>query len=93
MRLTLDSTVVASAEQLSADLEGEAVVLGLGNSMYYGLNDVGTRIWRLLREPRRVADIRDVIAAEYEVDPATAERDVIIFLDQLVEERLVTTTT
>jgi len=39
------SSVVATKTKVSSDLGGEAVILDLKSGVYYGLNDVGTRIW------------------------------------------------
>lgn len=92
MSVTIDSVVVAARDQVSADLRGEAVVLSLGKNEYYGLDEVGAKIWELLREPRRVSDIRDVVMQEYEVDSDTCERDLIEFLERLQLEGLLEVT-
>lgn len=63
------SRVVATKEQVSSVLAGEAVILDLKSGVYYGLNDVGARIWNLLQEPRKVDEIRDTLLAEYSVEP------------------------
>ena len=89
MALTSESVVAATTDQVSADLQGEAIVLGLEQGMYYGLDEVGSLVWQLLAEPRPVATIRDRIVAEYDVDPAICERDLLTFLDGLAEEGLI----
>jgi hypothetical protein len=87
--LDATSRIVAAGDQVSTELEGEAVILHLGDGIYYGLNPVGARLWSLLEEPRAVAELRDALVAEYEVDVETAERDVIDLLDELMERGLV----
>ena len=57
--IQLDSVVVATKDQVSCDLKGEAVILNFKNGVYYGLNTVGARIWQALQEPKRVAELRD----------------------------------
>jgi len=42
-----------------------------------------------MREPTRVADIRDAIASEYEVELERCERDVLDLLRQLATEGLI----
>ena len=66
--ISRDSMVVVSQDQVSCDLSGESAILNLKAGVYYGLNEVGTRIWKLIQEPRRVGDLRDTILEEYEVD-------------------------
>jgi hypothetical protein len=87
--LSPDAVVTAARDQVSADLEGEAVILNLADGVYYGLDGVGARVWELLREPRTAAELRDTVAAEYEVDPQTAWRDLADLLADLAARRLV----
>jgi hypothetical protein len=83
------SIVAATKDQVSSDLAGETVVLSMQSAMYYGLDDVGSRVWELVREPIRVSDIVDSISAEYDVEPGRCEADVIAFLRELVAKGLV----
>jgi hypothetical protein len=87
--LSKDSTVVVAKDQLTAELEGEAVILSLTSSSYYGLNSVGARIWSLLSEPRRVGEIRDTICREYKVEPDHCERDLFDLLGKMAEQKLI----
>ena len=75
--MTLDSVVQASPAQVSCDLGGEAAILNLNTGVYYGLDPVGARIWTLLAAPTTVAQLRDSVLAEYEVDSARCERDLL----------------
>ena len=47
------SVVVATKDQVSCDLAGEAAILNIKSGVYYGLDPVGARIWTLMQEPRR----------------------------------------
>jgi len=87
--ITPETVVVAARDQVSADLEGEAVILNLADGVYYGLDGVGARIWELLHEPRTAAQLRDAVTAEFEVDAGTAWRDLSGLLADLAERRLV----
>lgn len=87
--ITRNTTVVASRDQVASDLAGETVLLGLRTARYYGLADVGARIWEMLREPITVSAICETIAREYEVTPERCEADVLRFLDDLAEQELI----
>jgi len=67
--ISRDSVVVACEGNISYDLAGEAAVLDFKSGMYYGLDEVGARIWKLIAELRTVGEICDVILAEYDVEP------------------------
>lgn len=87
--LSLQSIVVASPEQVSCPLGDESAILGLKSEVYYGLNPVGASIWKLLQQPRRVDELRDVILAEYEVEAERCERDLFALLEKMRTEGLI----
>jgi hypothetical protein len=83
------SIVIATKEQVSCSLGDESAILNMKNSVYYGLNPLGARIWSLLREPRSVREVCDTIVQEYDVEPERCERDVLDLLEQMKSEGLV----
>ncbi|MEO0374625.1 hypothetical protein C1752_04998 [Acaryochloris thomasi RCC1774] len=83
------SIVVIAPDQVSSELVDESVILNLKTGMYYGLNEVGASVWKLLQQPQAVADICDAILQEYEVDPAQCEADVFALLNDMIEAQLV----
>ncbi|MGC9973439.1 MAG: PqqD family protein [Bryobacteraceae bacterium] len=91
-RLNENSTVVAVKEHVSCDLAGEVAILNMKNGIYYGLNPVGARVWRLIQQPMTLEKIRNVILAEFEVDCERCDADVRVLLDQLSEEGLIEVT-
>lgn len=84
-----DATVVAVKDQISCDLSGEVAILNLKTGVYYGLNEVGARIWSLIQEPQPVSAIKEVIIAEYDVAPERCERDVLNLLQKLATKQLI----
>jgi hypothetical protein len=89
MKIDLDSIVVVSKEQLASSIGGETVILGLGAGRYYGVGGVGARVWQLIQEPRRVADLVETVVAEYEVDPQVCTSDLLALLARMDEARLI----
>jgi hypothetical protein len=87
--ITTATTVVASKDQVFCDLAGEAAILNLKNSVYYGLDPVGARIWALVQEPVTVSSVRDVILHEYDVEPEQCEHDLLDLLQKLAAQGLI----
>lgn len=83
------STVVAAKNQVSSDMGGEVAILNLNAGMYYGLDDVGARVWALVQRPKEVSEIQAIILNEYDVDPDRCERDITSLLQNLIGEGLV----
>jgi len=63
--------------------EGEATIVLPDGSYIKVLNESGSRIWELLDGRRGLEEIASVIAAEYDVSPEEAGRDVREFVDLL----------
>jgi hypothetical protein len=88
-RISIESIVVASTDQISCDLAGEAAILQLKTGIYFGLDAVGATVWALLAEPRRVAEIRDAILDQYDVEAERCSRELLALLSELHAQRLV----
>src|SRR3990172_8295096 len=76
------TTFVAAGELLSGEFDAETVILDLRTGVYYGLEEAGARIWRLLKSPTSLAALRDALVQEYDVEPRRCERDLRELLDQ-----------
>jgi hypothetical protein len=64
------------------------VVLELQGSTYFGINDVGTTVWKFLQQPRQVTEVINHIVEHYEVSADLAEAEILSFLQELVDKGL-----
>ena len=83
MEIISTSVVRASGEHLSSDLGGETVILHMGEGVYFGLDEVGTSIWKLIQEPTQVAEVCDRLRVEYEVEAGRCEDAVLRLLREM----------
>ncbi len=82
-------TVVVASDVLSTQLGSEQVMLNLRDGTYYGLDEVGSEIWKLLQKPVTVSEICDAIVGAFEVDAERCHRDVVRLLSDLVDRGLI----
>ena len=86
----LDDAVIGVPETvLFHDLGEETLVLDMVKGDYYGLNEVGARIWTLSVEGRTVTEVVSILLSEYHVSEEQLREDVKQFLLQLKEQGLV----
>lgn len=83
------SVIVATKEQVSCDLGGEAAILNFKNSVYYGLDPVGASVWNLIQEPKNVKEVLASLLEEYEVESDRCERDLLALLEELAAHGLI----
>ena len=89
MKVTTNSKVKVHQSCLSRNVRGEEVILNLSSGMYYGLDNVGVRIWEELKKGAQVANIVEVVVDEFEVDQDRAEVDTLKLLDELADKELI----
>jgi Coenzyme PQQ synthesis protein D (PqqD) len=83
MKVTIPDDVVFR------DLAGEAVILNLASGTYFGLNEVGTRMWHLLAEHGSTEPVLATVLAEYEVEEVPLRQDLDALLRILIEKGLI----
>jgi hypothetical protein len=87
--ITLQTKLQASVNVVVSQLDEELVMMGIENSAYYSIDNVGARAWELLAEPHAISEICDVITSEYAVSRAQCEQDMLEWLGEMVKENLV----
>lgn len=78
-----------SPDAVFRDLEGESVILDLASGTYYGLNEVGTRIWTLMAAGRDEDAIAGALHAEFDVTLEGARADLAALASELLSRGLI----
>ena len=88
--ITLAHRASRSDQVLSQDLGGEAVLLDLASEQYFGLNQVGTRIWQLLETTPALLEVHGALCVEFEAAADQIECDLLALIGALRDTGLVT---
>ena len=83
------STVRISPDVLHQELGGETVLLNLANECYFGLDEVGSRVWQVLAETRSASAVLARLLDEYDVSAEQLTADVEKLMVQLADAGLV----
>lgn len=84
-----DDLLSLSSSQVACELEGEVIILNLPDGQYYGLNEVGARIWALLQEPQTLNQLRDVLLDEFDIEPELCSMELKGIVRELADSGLV----
>jgi hypothetical protein len=87
-RLSLNASVAWSPDVITREVEGELVLLDLESATYFGLNQVGSRMWALLGDLGSLGKVCEVMEREYAVPRAQLERDVLALARKLRDKGL-----
>jgi hypothetical protein len=81
--------VLVKPEVLVRELRGEAVLLDLASESYFGLDDVGTGMWRALTAAPTIEGALDSLLDEYDVTRERLAQDLEAFVEKLSNAGLV----
>jgi hypothetical protein len=71
------------------EFQGELVVLDLEGGDYYGLDDLGRRLWEGLTQGKSPAEVAADVVADFDVPLATVEADFTTLTEELIQRKLV----
>lgn len=75
---------------MTAPVHNETVMMDIDSGHYYGLDDIGSEIWRLLEVPCTFGALVDSLAADYDAERAVIADDVRKLLSVMAEHKVVT---
>lgn len=88
--MQLEKTIITATNGLTvADLNGETILLDENSGCYYGLNEVGARILKLVKDGKTMRQLLEDLSHEYAVDNHQLSQELPVFLDQLVDLKLI----
>lgn len=87
--LTLTTVIARNNGLIDEVIDKETVALNIQTGVCYGLNSVGSRIWRLVAKPITIAELCSILQNEYTVEVADCQRQVLELLEELRIEGLV----
>jgi hypothetical protein len=89
----LTGTIRVHPDVVWRDVDGEIVLLNVVTGQYFGLDEVGSRVWVLLTSDgdagASLEVLRDRVVAEFEVEAPAAQADLTDLLTQLLEQQLI----
>lgn len=91
-QLTRDSVIHRSDAVIASQLGDDVVMMDVEEGVYYGLESVAARIWALTEQPTSIGTLCATLAGEYDVPPARCEQEVVTFIGELIDRRIVQVT-
>ena len=88
--MNLNQNITLSPEVISQEVSGETVLLDLESENYFGLDEVGTRIWQLIKETNDLAAIYQTLLTEYDVSEERLQQDLDTLLSEITKLGLAT---
>ena len=74
---------------MTADMNGETVMMDINTGKYYNLGRVGSEIWALLKNPLSEQELIDELLARYKVNPEQCRKETAAFVQKLLSIGLI----
>ena len=88
-QISMETSYLATDDAVESRLGDETVLLHLESGIYFGLDAVGTRVWELLRAGASPEVICETLRHEYADAGESLEGDILGFLGQLTDNKLI----
>ena len=89
MAFSFDRKLMVAPDTLINVIEGESVLLNLKSESYFGLDQVGTRMWALLTTSDSIQAAYEKLLDEYDVDAEELKLDLSDLIENLLSQGLV----
>jgi len=87
--ITLPKTVKISNNVLFQQINNECVLLDMDSEQYYGLDDIGARMWQVLSENSETEKALTQLLTEYDIDEKTLRQDLLNLITELGNVKLI----
>jgi Coenzyme PQQ synthesis protein D (PqqD) len=89
MMIPFSTRISVPADVLVSALAGESVLLNLKSEKYFGLDEVGTRMWGALTSSGSIQEAYETLLAEFDVEAEQLRQDISDLIAKLVEYDLI----
>ncbi len=84
--LATNSRVIRSPDLMTTGMDGDIVMMHISSGQYFGISGAASRIWTLIEHPMTVEQMTDTIVSEYRVDEQSCRRDILVFVQALLDQ-------
>ncbi|WCN08582.1 PqqD family peptide modification chaperone [Marinomonas mediterranea] len=74
---------------IEARVDDQLVMMDIDSGTYYGLDQVGIRVWECLENPIAIADLVKTLRREFDVSELQCVSEVSVYLRDLVSKGLI----
>lgn len=85
-KITPDTIVVRNDGQyITSTVGDEIVMMDMEKGNYIGINSVGSAIWEMIAEPKKVSEISGRLMELYDVEKEQCESQTLAYLEKINE--------
>jgi Coenzyme PQQ synthesis protein D (PqqD). len=74
---------------MASDMDGDIVMMNIETGKYYNLGKIGGLIWNMTEYATSISDLVDKLTNEFDVTKEQCEKDILPFLEKMLEQKLI----
>lgn len=87
--LSLNARISKRQDQLTSEIDGKVILLGIDSGKYFSFDDISTDIWNRLDGQPLLADLCSDLANDYGAAPDVIQEDVFKLITMLAANQLI----
>lgn len=88
--INLTDSIMQRSDLLASQLNNDLIILHHETGKYLHAGPVGNRIWKLIEQPITLTELHRELLEIYNVDTEICRIELLEFVQQLLEEQLIT---
>ena len=89
MQLILKSHITRNIEIITNEIDDEILMMSIEDGKYYGLNPVGSEIWKLIEEPKTIEEIIPALMEIFDIDEETCSKESLDFIESMIKNNII----
>ena len=89
MELPPTSALSRNIEIITNEIDDEILMMSIEDGKYYGLNAVGSEIWKMLDEPKSIEEIIPALMEIFDIDDETCRKESLDFIESMIKNNII----
>ena len=82
-------TLSRNLEIITNEIDDEVLMMSIEDGKYYGLNAVGSEIWKLIEEPKTLEEIIPALMEIFEIDEDSCRKESLEFIESMIKNNII----
>ena len=89
MSTSTNKKLSRNIEIITNEIDDEILMMSIEDGKYYGLNAVGSEIWKMLDEPKSIEEIIPALMEIFEIDDETCRKESLDFIESMIKNNII----
>jgi hypothetical protein len=89
MSISPNTFLSRNLEIITNEIDDEILMMSIEDGKYYGLNPVGSEIWKLIEEPKTLEEVIPALMEIFEIDEDSCRKESLEFIESMIKNNII----